>query len=107
MNVLGDEKKKQVVALGGLGWSVRRIHARVGVDRKTIKRYLKAAGVALRAPGGSPSQWPPPNAASSEELSTDSGTPNAATSEGVSTDCASRQWPVKPDGLVGTHVAGR
>jgi transposase len=96
MNVLGDEKKKQVVALGGLGWSVRRIHARVGVDRKTIKRYLKAAGVAVRAPGGSPSQWPPSNAATSEEVSTDSGTPNAATNEGVSTDCASRQWPVKP-----------
>src|SRR5205814_3989514 len=93
MNVLGDEKKQQVLALGRLGWSARRIHATVGVDRKTIKRYLAAAGIAVRAPGGAPAEWPPPNAATSEGVSTDSGRPNAATSEGVSTDCAARQWP--------------
>ena len=93
MNVLGDEKKQQVLALGRLGWSARRIHATVGVDRKTIKRYLAAAGIAVRAPGGAPTQWPPPNAATSEGVSTDSGQANAATSEGVSTDCAARQWP--------------
>src|SRR5438045_802192 len=82
MNVLGDEKKQQVLALVRLGWSARRIHATVGVDRKTIKRYLAAAGIAVRAAGGAPAEWRPPNAATSEGVSTDPEPANAATSEG-------------------------
>jgi len=51
-NVLSEEKKQQVIALGRLGWSLRRIEKATGVRRETASGYLKAAGVALRAPGG-------------------------------------------------------
>jgi hypothetical protein len=51
-NVLNEEKKQQAVALGQLGWSLRRIQKAIGVRRETIAVYLKAAGVAMRAPRG-------------------------------------------------------
>jgi hypothetical protein len=34
-NVLSEEKKQQVIALGRLGWSLRRIQKEVGVRRET------------------------------------------------------------------------
>ena len=51
-NVLNEEKKKQVIALGQLGWALRRIEAATGVRRETAAGYLKAAGIPIRAPGG-------------------------------------------------------
>ncbi len=51
-NVLSEEKKKQVVALGQLGWSLRRIEKATAVRRETAAAYLKAAGVGVRPPGG-------------------------------------------------------
>lgn len=51
-NVLSDDKKQQVLALGRLGWSLRRIEQATGVRRETASVYLKAAGVAVRPPGG-------------------------------------------------------
>ena len=51
-NVLSEEKKQQVLALGRLGWSLRRIEQATGVRRETASGYLKASGMALRAPGG-------------------------------------------------------
>ena len=51
-NVLNEEKKQQVIALGRLGWSLRRIERGTGVRRETAATYLKAAGVPLRPPGG-------------------------------------------------------
>jgi transposase len=51
-NVLNEEKKKQVIALGQLGWALRRIEAATGVRRETAAGYLKAAGIVIRAPGG-------------------------------------------------------
>ena len=51
-NVLNDEKKQQVIALGRLGWSLRRIQRNIGVRRETASGYLKEAGIALRPPGG-------------------------------------------------------
>jgi transposase len=51
-NVLNEEKKQQAVALGRLGWSLRQIQKAIGVRRETISVYLKAAGVAMRAPRG-------------------------------------------------------
>ena len=44
-NVLDEEKKQQVLALGRLGWSLRRIEGTTGVRRETASGYLKAAGV--------------------------------------------------------------
>ncbi len=43
-NVLSEEKKQQVIALGKLGWPLRRIEQATGVRRETAGAYLKAAG---------------------------------------------------------------
>jgi transposase len=51
-NVLKEEKKQQIIALGRLGWSLRRIEREVGVRRETISPYLKEAGIVLRLPRG-------------------------------------------------------
>jgi hypothetical protein len=50
-NVLGDDKRHQIVALGRLGWSLRRIEQATGVRRETISGYLKTAGIMVRGPG--------------------------------------------------------
>lgn len=50
-NVLSEEKQKQVVALGQLGWTLRRIEKEIGVRRETAAGYLRAAGVPVRSPG--------------------------------------------------------
>ncbi len=52
-NVLSDEKKQQILALGRLGWPLRRIEEETGVRRETSSRYLRAAGIAIRPAG----QW--------------------------------------------------
>lgn len=49
-NVLSQEEKQQVIALGRLGWTLRRIEETTGIRRETVSKCLKAAGVALRAP---------------------------------------------------------
>ena len=51
-NVLEKAKQEQVIALGRLGWSLRQIEAATGVRRETAGGYLRAAGIALRTPGG-------------------------------------------------------
>jgi transposase len=51
-NVLSDEKKQQVLALGRLGWSLRHIEQATGVRRETASIYLKTAGIAVRPAGG-------------------------------------------------------
>jgi hypothetical protein len=93
-NVLSDEKKQQVIALGRLGWSLRRIQKAVGVRRETASSYLKETGIVVRPPGGW--GWPatakpaiqvtadPPTANPAIKAITDSAeesTPTAATPE--------------------------
>ncbi len=68
-NVLGNEKREQIVALGRLGWSLRRIQEAVGVRRETASRYLQAAGIAVRPPG----RWGHPLPKAAIETSTDPG----------------------------------
>jgi transposase len=51
-NVLNEQKKQQVIALGRLGWSLRRIQRATGVRRETVATYLKLAGIPFRPPGG-------------------------------------------------------
>lgn len=51
-NVLSEEKKEQVIALGRLGWTLRRIERATGVRRETAGSYLKAAGIGVWPPGG-------------------------------------------------------
>ena len=65
-NILGDDKRQQILALGRLGWPLRRIEEATGVRRETASGYLKAAGIAIRAPRR---RRPPPKPAS--EVSTD------------------------------------
>ena len=50
-NVLNEAKRQQVIALGRLGWPLRRIEQETGVRRETAGAYLKAAGIAVRPPG--------------------------------------------------------
>ncbi len=48
---MSEEKKKQVVALGQLGWSLRRIQKATRIRRETAAAYLKAVGIPVRPPG--------------------------------------------------------
>ena len=79
-NVLAEEKRQQVLALGRLGWSLRRIEAATGVRRETASTYLKAAGVAVRSRGRPPTR--PAKSAISSEASTDPS-PAAAAGSGM------------------------
>jgi transposase len=85
-NVLSEEQKQQVIALGRLGWSLRRIQRETGIRRETISAYLKEAGVELRPPRGrrirakpasragevTPDSVPPKPASEAAEVTTDS-----------------------------------
>src|SRR5437762_5970448 len=51
-NVLNESKRQQVIALGRLGWPLRRIEQETGVRRETVGAYLRAAGIAVRPAGG-------------------------------------------------------
>jgi transposase len=68
-NVLNEEKKQQVLALGRLGWSLRRIQQATRIRRETASSYLKAAGIAVRLPSGWGRRQPKP----ANEVITDSG----------------------------------
>src|SRR5260370_39394935 len=68
-NVLNEEKKQQVLALGRLGWSLRRIQQETRIRRETASQYLKAAGIAVRLPGG----WGRRAAKPANEVITDFG----------------------------------
>jgi transposase len=74
-NVLTEEKKQQVLALGRLGWSLRRIQQETGVRRETAGTYLKAAGIAIRPPRGWGRQAP---AKPAKQVITDSATAKPA-----------------------------
>jgi transposase len=77
VNVLSEEKKQQVLALGRLGWSLRRIERAVHLRRETAATYLKAAGIPVRPPGGWGRAHPKP----AIEVSTDSGRGNGPADE--------------------------
>ena len=70
-NVLDHDKQQQIVALGRLGWSLRRIEQTTGVRRETIGAYLKSAGIPIRGHGQRPRVWPPAKPATPPEVSTD------------------------------------
>ena len=80
---MADDKHHQMVALGRLGWSLRRIERTTGVRRETISGYLKAGGIV--APGRGRRRTPQTKPAiSSASVSTDSGGATPA----ISTDAA-------------------
>ena len=60
-NVLSREKREQVIALGRLGWSLRRIEEATAVRRETAGDYLRSAGIVVRSPGSwGPKSLPKP-----------------------------------------------
>ena len=71
---MSEEKKQQIIGLGRLGWTLRRIENATGVRRETAANYLRAAGIPVRAPG----RWGRSEAKPANEASTD---PEAANSE--------------------------
>jgi transposase len=80
-NVLSEEKRQQVIALGRLGWPLRRIEQETGVRRETASAYLKAAGIGVRPPrawGRRPPAKPTNEvtAGSTAESSDPNGNPN-------------------------------
>jgi transposase len=82
-NVLSEEKKQQVIALGRLGWTLRRIEEATGVRRETAGAYLKAAGISVRPPG----RWGKPAGANpANEGITDLGDSKPANEAEVITD---------------------
>jgi hypothetical protein len=85
-NVLDDDKQQQILALGRLGWTLRRIEVATGVRRETVGGYLRAARIGVRA-RGRPGERAA-KAAITGEVSTDSGPSKPAPSETVSTDSA-------------------
>jgi transposase len=68
-NVLNEQKKQQVLALGRLGWPLRKIQQATRIRRETASQYLKAAGIAVRPPGG----WGRRAAKPAKEVITDFG----------------------------------
>jgi len=72
VNVLTEEKKQQVIALGRLGWSLRRIQSATRIRRETAAGYLRAAGISVRRPGG----WGRQQAKPAIGVSTDPGAEN-------------------------------
>ena len=83
-NVLDQQKQQQILSLGRLGWPVRRIARATGVDRVTIRGYLRTAGVPVRG-RGRPGEGPAKPAITTE-VSTDSSSSNPTISGAVSTD---------------------
>jgi hypothetical protein len=91
-NVLDQTKQQQILALGRLGWSLRRIQQMVAVRRETVSGYLKAAGIAVHGRGRRSESKPKP--AISKEVSTDSGQSKPAIPDRqVSTDLAVPAMP--------------
>ena len=98
-NVLSDDKKQQVIALGKLGWTLRRIEQATGVRRETASSYLKAAGIGVR-PAGSWGRRPPSKPAN--EVTTDSSDSKPANE--VTTDFI-RPFLAKPQGVLPSSSA--
>ncbi len=90
---MSEEKRQQVIALGRLGWPLRRIEAETGVRRETAGAYLKAAGVAVRPPRGWGRRGPEPKPAN--EASPDT-TPDPAPSEPKPANEVSPDFPPPP-----------
>jgi hypothetical protein len=87
-NVLSDEKEQQAIALGRLGWSLRRIQKETGIHRDTVSAYLRAADIPIRLPRG---QYIRPKPASRDDQ--------------VITDLAAK--PASPDSEVITDSGGK
>jgi len=104
-NVLSEEEKQQVIALGRLGWSLRKIQKATGVHRTTAADYLRAAGIALRPPGAWGKTAP---AKPTNEVTPDSGSAEPPVEPSADSPSAKPANGVTPDfgvGLAASPVA--
>jgi len=89
---LNEQTKQQVITLGRLGWSLRRIQKATGVRRETAAAYLREAGVGIRPPGlwgrgsASPGNEPVADLRSATAGGADAGPPPAKPAKGVTAD---------------------
>jgi len=90
-NVLNEEKKQQVLALGRLGWSLRQIQQATRIRRETASQYLKAAGIAVRLPGGWGRRAPKP----ANEVITDFGAEKPAITAIIDPNCSPKNLSTK------------
>ena len=93
-NVLSEEQKQQVLALGRLGWSMRRIELETGIYRETAARYLRQAGIAVRR-RGRPSKETAKPAISTGEVTPDSDPPDSKPAITVTSDFGAEK-PTSP-----------
>ena len=102
-NVLNEEKRQHVLALGRLGWPLRRIQQETGVRRETASAYLKAAGIGVRLPGS----WGkrPPAAKPANEVSPDSGGDFAASATTSAATPTQDSAPQQPDSKPANEVS--
>ena len=92
-NDLNEEKKQQVIALGRLGWSLRKIRKATGVHGTTGAEYLRVAAIALRPPNG----WgKAPPAKPTNEVTPDSGSAQPAAEVCAAALSANRPKGVTP-----------
>jgi transposase len=94
-NVLSEEKKQQVIALGRLGWSLRRIQQATGIRRETVSSYLQQAGVALRPPRGR--RLPAKPASRAAKVTTDPETPKPASEVTTDSDEPASPPAIEPE----------
>lgn len=81
-NVLSETKKQQILALGRLNWSLRRIEAETGVRRETASAYLREAGIPIRRPG----RWGHPARPAIEVLTDSAASPGSKPAKEAPTD---------------------
>ena len=83
-NVLKVHEQNTILQLAVLGWSRKRIARELGVDRKTVRRYLRAGAKSppISTPGSDKA------ASKSPPIST-SDSPQAATAPGLATEMVS------------------
>jgi transposase len=102
-NALSEDKRQQVLALGRLGWSLRRIEEATGVRRETASLYLRLAGVPVRRPGGRLGVWPP-KAATTTGVPPDPEPAKPATTTGVPPDPERLPEPARPERALSASV---
>ena len=91
---MSEEKKQQIVGLGRVGWSLRRIERETGIHRDTAARYLREAGVAVKKPGR-PSKETAKPAISTAEVTPDPAPQNSKPANTVTPDSPSGKPAVK------------
>lgn len=94
-NVLRREKREQVIALGRLGWPLRRIEEATGVRRETVGAYLRRAGVGIR-PVGSWGEKSLAKAATLVTIGSGEGTANPANAAATGSEAVKAGNGAKP-----------